>query len=130
MEIFFSGQAFKELILFSGRFANNAIPEEKWKEVYGFLVGNVIEGKNERSLLVSKMIPMVHGTRNEVSFEENEYGLSERIIEELHNSGHFICGWYHTHPGLGLFLSDIDIKNQLGFQSAFDSAIAAVFDFT
>ncbi|MHA1728613.1 MAG: hypothetical protein ACTSWY_07755 [Promethearchaeota archaeon] len=136
MEVFFSGQSFRDMILFSGRFANSSILEEEWKNVYGFLIGKVEYGENEGQnnnesfLLVKKLIPMVHGTRKEVYFNEQEYAISESIMDEIFKAGMFVVGWFHSHPGLGLFLSETDLYNQLGFQSGFNDAIAAVFDFT
>ncbi|MBD3353218.1 MAG: tetratricopeptide repeat protein [Candidatus Lokiarchaeota archaeon] len=128
--VIFSGKTFKDMILFSGRFANESIPEDEWKEVYGFLVGREIKENNQTTLYVEKLIPMVHGTRTEVYFGEQDYVISEPIMDKIYKAGLFICGWFHTHPGLNLFLSDTDIYNQLGFQSAYKHAIAAVFDFT
>ncbi|MHA1871103.1 MAG: tetratricopeptide repeat protein, partial [Promethearchaeota archaeon] len=141
-DVILSAEAFKDMILFSGRYANPSIPSEEWKEVYGFLAGELINVQNEfegadasgggviKKLYIKKLVPMVHGTRTEVYFSEQDYGLSEKVMDELLKAGMFICGWFHTHPGLGLFLSETDIINQLGFQSAFPKAIAAVFDFT
>jgi hypothetical protein len=42
----------------------------------------------------------------------------------------FSCGWYHSHPGLGIFFSGTDINNQLGWQTPNPSAIGIVFDHT
>lgn len=130
LEVIFSGETFRDMILFSGRFANQSIPESEWKEVYGFLVGKIIDRDNAKYIYVQKLIPMVHGTRTEVYFSEQDYAISEPIMEELLKLDLFVCGWYHTHPGLDLFLSDTDLYNQLGFQSVFNDAIAVVFDFT
>ncbi|MCP4761933.1 MAG: tetratricopeptide repeat protein [archaeon] len=130
MEVIFTAETFRDMILFSGRFSNPSIPETNWKEVYGFLVGKIIERDNEKFLLIKKLIPMIHGTRTEVYFSEDDYIISETILEAIHKAQMFVCGWYHTHPGLGLFLSDTDMFNQLGFQSVFLDAVAVVFDFT
>ena len=37
-------------------------------------------------------------------------------------------GWYHSHPGKGLFLHEVDIINQLGYQRFNPDAIALVVD--
>lgn len=129
MEVFFASEAFKSIILFSGRFANKSISEHNWKEVYGFLVGKIVNRNGKECLFIQNMVPMIHGEKTEVYFNEDDYSLSETIIEEICNLGLFICGWYHTHPGFGLFLSKTDIINQLGFQSAFNDSVAVVFDF-
>jgi len=132
LDVVFSPSTFRDMILFSARFANKSIPEHEWKEVYGFLVGKIKRNnrENKKYLYVAKLIPMIHGTRTEVYFTEQDYALSEKLLDKILELKMFICGWFHTHPGLGLFLSETDIFNQLGFQSAFKDAIAAVYDFT
>ncbi len=42
----------------------------------------------------------------------------------------FSCGWYHSHPGLDIFFSSTDVRNQLGWQTPNPSAIGIVFDHT
>jgi tetratricopeptide (TPR) repeat protein len=127
MEIIFAPQVFRDMILFSGRFANPSIQEQEFKEVYGFLIGKII---NNETLYIRKLIPMIHGSRTEVYFSEQDYAISEKLMDEIFKANLFVCGWFHTHPGLDLFLSEVDIYNQLGFQSVFNNAIAMVFDFT
>lgn len=36
-------------------------------------------------------------------------------------------GWIHTHPQYDLFLSSVDLHNQLGYQSQLPEAIAIVY---
>jgi tetratricopeptide (TPR) repeat protein len=45
-------------------------------------------------------------------------------------NGHFMVGWFHSHPGLSLFFSDIDISNQLWFQQNNPDFCGLVFDHT
>ncbi len=75
---------------------------------------------------------MASGTDVEVEFKEEHYIKAETISTAVaeRNDNEFIVGWYHTHPGLGLFLSPTDTINQLGYQTLNDKAIAVVFDFT
>jgi proteasome lid subunit RPN8/RPN11 len=40
----------------------------------------------------------------------------------------YIVGWYHSHPSLGLFLSPIDIRTQLTYQTLYPKAVALVID--
>ena len=37
--IILKAEAYKTIILYSSRYANSAIPEEDWKEIYGILIG-------------------------------------------------------------------------------------------
>jgi STAM-binding protein len=36
-------------------------------------------------------------------------------------------GWIHTHPQYDVFLSSIDLHNQLGYQAQLNEAIAIVY---
>ncbi|HMF31176.1 MAG TPA: hypothetical protein VKK79_07170 [Candidatus Lokiarchaeia archaeon] len=125
MPALIEANAFKSMVLFGARFANATIPPEEWKEVYGFLLGFI---ENKTTLHVQNMVPFIHGSATEVQFGNEDYGLAEEVVERAENAGQFLVGWFHTHPGLGLFLSDVDILNQIGFQAVNPLAIAIVFD--
>ena len=36
-------------------------------------------------------------------------------------------GWIHSHPSYDLFLSSVDLHNQLGYQLQLDEAVAIVY---
>jgi proteasome lid subunit RPN8/RPN11 len=40
----------------------------------------------------------------------------------------YIVGWYHSHPGYGLFLSAVDVRTQLAYQALYSKSIALVID--
>lgn len=121
-------EVYKTIILYASRYANQAIPSSDWKEIYGLLIGNY----DDDFLYIEKAIPMTYGHDTDVEFSENDYGDVEKIHEELdkEGKGYFIIGWFHSHPGLTLFFSYIDLINQLGFQGKFNDAIGLVFDHT
>ncbi|MHA2288177.1 MAG: hypothetical protein ACXABG_05270 [Promethearchaeota archaeon] len=121
-------EAYKTIILYASRYANQAIPSEDWKEIYGLLIGYY----DNDFLYVERAIPMTYGHDTDVEFSETDYGDVEKIHEELdkEGKGYFIIGWFHSHPGLTLFFSYIDLINQLGFQGKFSDAIGLVFDHT
>ncbi len=121
-------EAYKTIILYASRYANQAIPSEDWKEIYGLLIGYY----DDDFLYIERAIPMTYGHDTDVEFSETDYGDVEKIHEELdaEGKGYFIVGWFHSHPGLTLFFSYIDLINQLGFQGKFDDAIGLVFDHT
>ena len=125
LQIILEVQAFKTMVLFGTRFANLSIPREEWKEVYGFLLGYK---ENESTLHIQSMVPFIHGSATEIRFGEEDYGLAEEVVNKADNAGQFLVGWFHTHPGLGLFLSEIDVLNHLGFQSVNPLAVAVVLD--
>ena len=117
-------KAYKDIVLHSTRFANPGINRERWREVYGFLVGTV-ENDN---VIIYEAIPMVHGGATEVEFEEQHYIEAAVINEKAAEKGFFLVGWYHSHPGLQIFLSSVDIKNHIGYQGLNQKAIALVID--
>ncbi len=117
-------EAYEQIVLHATRFANAKIPMDAWKEVYGFLIGTVEENK----VLVKKAVPMAHGSSVEVEFTDEHYINSAKIDSWAAERNMFIVGWYHSHPGLGLFLSSTDIQNHSGYQGPNPDAIALVFD--
>ncbi|MHA1131757.1 MAG: Mov34/MPN/PAD-1 family protein [Candidatus Helarchaeota archaeon] len=121
-------EAYEQIVLHATRFANTKVPMDAWKEVMGFLVGKVDEDGNK--VIVKKAIPMAHGSSVEVEFGEEQYIWTAQINDWAAERGMFIVGWYHSHPGLGLFLSGTDITNQLGYQGPNPHAVALVFDHT
>ena len=70
---------------------------------------------------------MVHGNLVEVEFQIEHYAKADEINQTLTNEN-WVIGWYHTHPGHGLFLSAVDKINHSGYQSLNSKAIALVFD--
>ncbi len=119
-------EAYEHIVLHATRFANTKVPMDAWKEVYGFLIGTVDNGR----VLVKKAVPMAHGSSVEVEFTDDHYIKSAQIDSWAAERNMFIVGWYHSHPGLGLFLSSTDITNQLGYQGPNPDAVAIVFDHT
>ncbi|MHA2325923.1 MAG: hypothetical protein ACXACB_11015 [Promethearchaeota archaeon] len=120
--------AYKTIILYASRYANQAIKSEEWKEIYGVLIGSATEDL----VLVEQAEALTFGHATDVQLDERHYGFIEGIENKLYQDkkGRYIIGWFHSHPGLGLFFSYIDLINQLGFQGKNDDAIGLVFDHT
>ena len=116
-------KALNKVLRHGMRFSNLNIPRDKWVECMGFLVGNVEDDKVE----IKDAIPMVHGNIVEVEFKNEHYAKADEINQSLTDEN-WIIGWYHTHPGHGLFLSTVDKINHSGYQSLNSKAIALVFD--
>lgn len=116
-------KALNKVLRHGMRFSNLNIPRDKWVECMGFLVGNVDDDKVE----IKDAIPMVHGNIVEVEFKNEHYAKADEINQNLTDEN-WIIGWYHTHPGHGLFLSTVDKINHSGYQSLNSKAIALVFD--
>ncbi|MHA1341090.1 MAG: hypothetical protein ACTSO2_14040 [Promethearchaeota archaeon] len=120
--------AYKSIILYSTRYANPAIPREQWKEIYGILIGV----KSDDAVIVEQAIPMTYGESTDVTLGPEHYGFIEEIQDKLdkEGKGRFMVGWFHSHPGLSLFYSYVDINNQIFFQSLNPDFIGIVFDHT
>ncbi|MHA1409948.1 MAG: hypothetical protein ACTSQY_06530 [Candidatus Odinarchaeia archaeon] len=53
------------------------------------------------------------------------------VLKQLQNKNNnlSICGWFHSHPGMGAdFMSQTDIKTQVIYQNLFAKAIALIID--
>jgi len=123
--VLLKSKAYKDILLHSSRYCNQNIPRNQWKEVYGFLVGT-LKGDD---VTVEEAIPMTHGGTTEVQFEEKHYIEAAELDSKLAVDGKFfIVGWYHSHPGLNLFLSSVDVHNHMGFQGPNPKSIALVCD--
>lgn len=105
--------------------ANFTTPRAEWVEVYGFLFG-----KLKDNLLYLKKAELIKvGEKIAVEFDEQDYLKAAQVEAQYYEEGLFHCGWWHTHPDMGCFLSGTDKENQL-LQSANHHYIALVYDFT
>jgi len=124
-------KAYKRIVGYAIRYANNILKPEKWREVYGILIGSI---ENNNKVIVKDAIPMVVGDRAGVKYESKQYvdmaqidaTVFERSIQD--DKTDFIIGWWHTHPGFGFFYSPIDCMTQLGYQIPNPYAVGLIFD--
>ena len=124
-------EIYKTIIATTVRYANVKIPEEDWAEVYGLLYG-YIDGDD---VIVTEAIPFTHTKKQrhilKVEFDQEDYALAASIETEvfyIRDPPQYIVGWYHSHPGIKLMLSQDDVKNQLAWQSNNPLAVALVFN--
>ncbi|MFW9818873.1 MAG: hypothetical protein ACFFE5_04625 [Candidatus Thorarchaeota archaeon] len=120
--------AYKTIILYASRYANKSIPSEEWKEIYGILIGKA----DKEIVYVERAEALTFGHATDVQLDERHYGFIEEIESRLEKEGkdYYMVGWFHSHPGLNLFFSYIDLINQLGFQQYNDDFFGLVFDHT
>jgi len=115
--------AFRKMIFHVLRFVNEIKDEPV--EVLGLCIGNF--SSEEGSLTITDSIPLLHGENIELGLSQELYDLFEQV-KASHNS---IIGFYVSHPGYGLFLTDSDKKIQQYFQTEDNpNAICIVFDHT
>ncbi|MEM3526816.1 MAG: hypothetical protein QXI59_00595 [Candidatus Bathyarchaeia archaeon] len=94
------------------------------EEVVGLLVGRVVGN----TVVVEEPIACraSYSGVTEVAVDpKNLAEIVDKIMKE--GGGRSIVGWYHSHLGLGAFLSDVDVKTQLMLQQ-FSHVIALVVD--
>ncbi len=125
-EVILTNAIFQDMFLYALSFANKKMPPAEWKEVMALVVGKI----QKEDVIITEVVPMITGSEVEVGFKEETYTKAAIIDSIAAERDEFIVGWFHTHPGLGLFLSPTDIVNQLGYQSLNPKAIAIIFDFT
>ena len=126
--VIIQAEAYKTIILYASRYANKEIPKADWKEIYGILTGYV----EEDFVHVENAYALTFGHDTDVQLDQRHYIFIDEIQQQLdeEGKGHFIVGWFHSHPGLSLFFSYTDLINQLGFQAKNEDAIGLVFDHT
>lgn len=104
--------------------ANKYCKPEQTKEVIGLLIGTT----QKKTTTVNRTVPVTEGTGVYVNFLEEHFQVFENL-ELDEKKGEHVCGWYHSHPGLGIFLSPTDIEtHKKSFQLLNPRAIAIVID--
>ncbi|MEE9379583.1 MAG: Mov34/MPN/PAD-1 family protein [Candidatus Lokiarchaeia archaeon] len=125
--------AYYKMLVHVLRFGNKARDRRQFKEVMGILIGR-LEGepdkKGIRDVIIEDAVPISHGGAIEVAFAPEDYVTFSMVDAAYAEKNWFSCGWYHSHPGLNIFFSSTDIRNQLGWQTPNPSAIGIVFDHT
>ena len=106
------------------KYARPKIPRNEWVEVIGLLAGKL--GDGESTLIIEDAYPMGHG--NALYAEIKDYKNYVRAWKDIRKNKLFICGWYHSHPSYGLFMSHEDIGTQARYQTLWNKALALVID--
>lgn len=91
-------------------------------------VGGILVGRIDGQAVVSAAIPAlraVGGSAN-VTFTHEVWDEALTIVDRDH-PGDRIVGWYHSHPGFGVFLSEYDQFIQRNFFGS-DGMVALVVD--
>ncbi len=126
VDVIVKPKAYLKVLFHALRFANPSLPRREWKEVIGLLIGQLQHADTPlESIILVDAIPITHGTL--VHAEFRDYARLARKIVDI-RSPRFICGWYHSHPGHGVFMSETDYHTQLRYQKMWKKAIAAVID--
>ena len=97
---------------------------ERRLEVMGFLIGDVYKWKKSVFILVKDVATTdLESTNISVRFDKGGYERLFDGLDDLHYD-YVIVGWYHSHPGLGCFLSSKDVDTQKRmFKRSFHTAL-------
>lgn len=98
------------------------------REIGGVLIGRIHKDESGPFLKVDATIDALYAEEKgtELTFTQETWDYIHKELESKHR-GKKIVGWYHTHPGFGIFLSD---RDQFIHQSFFNLPyqIALVYD--
>jgi proteasome lid subunit RPN8/RPN11 len=106
------------------KYANSSIPQDRWVEVIGLLGGKL--NADGHILYIEDAYPMGHGSA--IYAEIKDYKNYARAFNDIKKRKYFICGWYHSHPTYGLFLSNEDFGTQMRYQRLWNKSVALVVD--
>ncbi|MDR3075545.1 MAG: hypothetical protein LBU30_05880 [Candidatus Methanoplasma sp.] len=96
------------------------------KEILGLLIGNVL--RDDAGTYVKVTDTATSGLdADEISVRFRKDSIEELFISMDGCDGDAIVGWYHSHLGIGCYLSDVDIKTHVGIFGA-DVGYALVID--
>jgi len=129
--VYLGWKAYKRMVGYALRYANNDIEQNKWREVYGVLIGHIEE---EKRVIIKDSVPVMAGSDIGFELDPIHYvdvsDINNNIFQQSldSNTQDFIVGWWHSHPGFGHFFSEVDILNQIGYQVPNPYAVGLVFD--
>ena len=97
------------------------------QEIMGFLIGHA--GENAFYINDAISFPVL-GTETRVNATDECMGdfIERQDCIEALGKPRFACGWYHSHPEYGCWLSGIDVATQRNMQQANGAFTALVID--
>jgi len=89
------------------------------REQGGVLMGRATTGEQGTVVCVEAAIPAAHtqASRSRVTFTHDSWNDIYQVIDSQYPTKQ-IVGWYHTHPGFGIFLSEYDLFIHRNFFTA------------
>jgi len=125
--VYLAPKFIKELDNFLAESSNEGIQNELQgavPEVGGFLMGRFSKPENSLQVFVEKFVPFVPEYNDVFKIEIG----TKTIVDELgdaqdKNPQLEVIGWFHTHPGHGLFLSTSDLSVQRHFPADYQVAM-------
>lgn len=89
-------------------------------------VGALALGRRVGRYLVIEDLQIVRelGTSTRIPFDGTDFDRAEDKLGDDQS----IVGWFHTHPGMGVFMSGTDVRHQQQGQGLFADYVALVVD--
>ncbi|MBN2155657.1 MAG: tetratricopeptide repeat protein [Candidatus Lokiarchaeota archaeon] len=115
-----SSKCFRDMILFSGKYANRLMDPGDIQHTYGFCIGEIAK---DGQVEVRNFIPHNTGTPNEKKITKSFCTIDINV----YGKNSFICGFFHGFPRSGGKLSEQDVKSLSTFEFG---ALCIIFDFT
>lgn len=94
------------------------------KEIIGLLIGEYKDG----IIFINESVSgeQESETAHVTLFSKTTAKIVDKIMKKEIDG--LIMGWYHSHPGYGIFMSQTDIQTQSKFQQFSDNVIAIVLE--
>jgi len=130
MAVLIPKEVYHAIVASSVRYANQKIPNDEWLEVSGIFIG-----KNEGSdVIISQAYPIMHqeldknAVIDQYKWNDEDYLALSLIDDEAFSRGEFVVGWWHSHPGIKVMMTQFDIRTTLSYQTYNSLAISLVFN--
>lgn len=126
--VFLSGETVKDIDEFVKKEKRVSMENETdVPEIGGFLLGQTYQNGQGIDVAIDKFVPIATEKQSVYTVEFGSSAWVELAEIQEDNPEMDLIGWFHTHPGHGLFLSRPDLKIQEGFFSK-DHQIALEID--
>jgi proteasome lid subunit RPN8/RPN11 len=130
MTVIIPKEAYLTIVAASVRYANKRMNKDDWLEVYGVFIG-----KNKgNDVLISAAYPITHQEKrpedviDKVYWSPEDYVSFGIIDDAAFANGEFTVGWWHSHPGHKVMMTQLDVKTTLAYQTNNSMAISLVFN--
>ncbi len=112
-----SSKCFRDMILFSGKYANRLMDPEDLKHAYGYILGK----QSTQSIIdVVQFLPADEG------FSEEKWMSKSGAKANVNKEGLVLCGFFHAFPRSGGTISERDVASLTTFGL---NSLCIVFDF-
>ena len=125
--VYLSPQYIQDLDNFLAESSNDGIQNELQgaiPEVGGFMMGRFSELNGKLEVIVEKFVPFVPEYNDVFKIEIGTKTLVDELGDAQDRNPELeVIGWFHTHPGHGLFLSTSDLSVQRHFPNDYQVAM-------